>query len=136
MFSIRSATRNETVGPLVKKAREILADIKKGNISEEEVRTAKEYLVGGFPLGVATLNDIASRWLTGYRFGLGPEFLNGFIPRVSAVTREEVIAAARKHIDPWKLTIVVAGQGPAVEASLKSAGFARVKRITPRDLMN
>ena len=134
-FAISSATRNETAGTLIKKTREILEDIKSGNISEEEVVMAKEYLIGGFPLSVATLNDVASRWLNGYVFDLGPEYLNGLVPRIAGVTREQVIAAAKKHLDLAHLTVVVAGDPAPILTSLKASGFGRVKRVKPKALM-
>lgn len=134
-FAISSATRNETVGTLVKKTREILESIRSGDISEDEVKMAKEYLVGGFPLSVATLNDVASRWLSGYVFEMGPEYLNGYVPRISAVTREQVISAAKQHLDLGHMTVVVAGDPEPILGSLKAAGFTRVKRIKPQALM-
>jgi zinc protease len=134
-FTISSATRNEQVGELLKKTLEVLQDLAKGPIPDAEVNMAKEYLVGGFPLSVATLGTVASRWLSGYIYELGPDYLNEFVPRVSAVTPAQVQAAVRKHLRTQlkDLVIVVAGEPTTVHSSLKSAGFA-VKRATVENL--
>ncbi len=41
--------------------------------------------------------------------GYGPSYLDEFPDRVGRVTREEVNAAIRAHLDPTKLSIIVAG---------------------------
>jgi zinc protease len=123
-FSISAATRNEQAGELTRKALGVLEGLQKNPPSAEEVGVAKDYLIGGYPLGVATLGTVASRWLNGYLFHLGPDYLNEFVPKVSAVTRDQVVAAVRKHLKPHDLTIVVAGEPKTVRASLKKAGFA------------
>jgi zinc protease len=134
-FVIASATRNEQAGQMLKKTLEILRELKSGPIPGEEVKMAKDYLVGGYPLSVATLGAVASRWLAGYVFNLGPDYLNEFVPKVEAVTRDEVKAAVGKHFDLSRLVIVIAGDGKQVSKSLAEAGFANVKRATAKDLL-
>ena len=95
---------------------------------------AKEYLVGGFPLSTSTLGSVASRWLGGYIFELGPDYLNEFIPRVSKVSPADVIAAVTRNIDLDKLVIVVAGDAKEIEKSLRAAKFTDFKRVSARDL--
>jgi zinc protease len=134
-FSISSSTRNETVGQLVKKAVEILRELRQGPVPDDEIRMAKEYLVGGFPLSVSTVGAVASRWLGGYIFELGPGYLNEFVPKVTAVGRAEVEAAVRKDLALEGLLIVVAGEGKEIAKSLAAAGYTRIKRVSARDLM-
>ena len=122
-FTVASATRNETVGQLVHKTIEVLRDLKNGPIEPEEVTTAKEYLIGGFPLSTSTLSAIAARWLSGYVFDLGPTYLNEFVPKVSAVTADDVTRALGNDFDLDNATVVIAGDAkqivPAVTPVLK-----------------
>jgi len=96
---------------------------------------AKEYLIGGFPLSTSTLGAVASRWMGGYIFDLGPAYLNEFVPKVAQVTAPDVLAAVRKDFDLNRLVIVVAGDSKSIVSSLKEAGFKSYKKITPKDLM-
>lgn len=115
---IGSSTRNETVGMLVEKTFEVLKTLQKGPIPDEEVKQAKDYLIGGFPLSMSTLGAVASRWLAGRVFQLGPEYLNEYIPRVKAITAEQVLKAMRKHIHLKQPVVVIAGEKKAILKSL------------------
>ncbi|MDR3607996.1 MAG: pitrilysin family protein [Oligoflexia bacterium] len=123
-FGISSATRNEAVGQVVWKTIEVLKDLRAGDISEGEVQTAKDYLIGGFPLGTSTLGSVASRWVGGWLFGLGPDYLNEFVPKVSAVSVDAVRKAVAKTFHLGQMQIAVAGDGKAIEKSLKEAGIS------------
>ena len=134
-FTISSATRNETTGALIQKSIDVLKELKRGPIPKEEVQMAKEYLVGGFPLSNATLGAIASRWLAGYVFQLGPNYLNEFVPKVSAVTPEDVKSAVEKDFHLDQLVIVVAGDAKEIIKSLKEQDLGSFKLVQVRDLM-
>jgi zinc protease len=133
-LTIDSATRNKEVGQLIRKTLEVLADLKKGPLPAEEVTTAKDYLVGGFPLSVSTLGAVASRWLAGYVYDLGPGYLNEFVPRVSAVTPEQVLAAVGRDFRLDQMVISVAGDAREIGESLKEAKLP-VVRMDPKDLL-
>lgn len=133
-FTIATATRNETAGPLIRRTIDVLKGLRQGPVPADEVNVAKEYLVGGFPLSTATLGSVASRWLGGYVFDLGPDYLNEFIPKVSAISPAQVIGAVNRHIDPEKLLIVVAGDAKEIEKSLRAARFTDIRRVSARDL--
>ncbi|MGK5084989.1 pitrilysin family protein [Bdellovibrionota bacterium FG-1] len=135
IFTVSAATRNESVGQLIEKATELLRDLKKGPISGEEVQTAKEYLEGGFPLGAATLGAVASRWLAGYIYDLGPGYLNEFVPKIRAVTAEQVMAAVVKDLDLDSMVIAVAGDAPSIFKSLSESKKKTVIRIQAKDLL-
>lgn len=133
-FTISSATRNEAVGQLVKKSIEVVREMKRGPIPAAETQMAKEYLVGGFPLSTSTLGAVAARWLGGYIFELGPDYLNEFVPKVEKVSSADISAALGKYFDLDQLVIVVAGDAPAIEKSLAAAGFHQVRRFSEKDL--
>lgn len=133
-FIISSATRNESVGQLIKKSIEVMKDLKAGPIQAEEVQMAKEYLVGGFPLGTSTLGAVAMRWLAGQILELGPGYLNEYIPRVQKVTPVDVIQAVNKNFKLDQLVIVVAGESKEIEKSLNAAKLRPVRKVAPEKL--
>lgn len=135
VFTIGSATRNETVGQLIKKTQEILRDLKKGPIPGDEVQMAKDYLIGGFPLSVSTLGSVASRWLGGYVFDLGPGYLNEFVPKVTETKPEQVLSAVGKHFPLERLRIVVAGNAAEIKKSLAAHGLTSYRVLTANDLL-
>lgn len=132
-FGISSSTRNEATGQLIQKTLEILKKLKDEPIPQEEIQMAKEYLVGGYPLSVSTLGSVAARWLSGYVYDLGPDYLNEFVPKVNAVTQTEVQNAVKKHFDLNHLVMVVAGDGAEMTKSLSQSKI-RYFKVPAKDL--
>jgi predicted Zn-dependent peptidase len=59
--------------------------------------------------------------------GLPKDFLQQLRTRVIALTKDEILAAAKKHFNPERLTIVAVGAGEALTKLL--SGFGEVKEI-------
>jgi zinc protease len=134
-FAISSATATRNTGRLIEETIHQLRLMKAADILKEEVDTAKDYLIGGFPLGVSTLSAIANRWMTGYSLQLGPEYLNEFMPKIASVSRENVVQAIDEAFQLDQLVVVVAGDAKAIEKSLKEKGFKRIRRIPAKTLL-
>jgi len=130
---ISSATQSANTGKLIVKTREILNELKSTPVPEAELKMAKEYLTGGFPIGMSTLGAVASRWLAGYVFHLGPEYLNEYLPRVGEVTVNQVMKAVKEDFNTRGLLTVVAGDAKQIEKTLRAEGIP-FKRVTERDL--
>lgn len=134
-LTIGSATMTPNVGQLIQETMKTLKSLKAGQVTADEVLTAKEYMLGGYPLSVSTLGAVATRWLGGYIYDLGPDYLNEFIPSVQAVNREGVIAAIREAFNLDRMIIVVAGDAKEIIPALKKAGFKNVKQVSSEGLM-
>ena len=55
---------------------------------------------------------------------IGPDHFEQFVPRLNAVTLDEVAAAAARHVRPDRLTAVVVGDPATVEPQLTAQGLA------------
>lgn len=77
--------------------------------SEEELAAAKRNLTGGFPLRIDSNRKIADYLVVIGFYQLPLDYLDKFIPSVQAVTREQIMAAFRRRIDPTRLVSVVVG---------------------------
>jgi len=75
----------------------------------EEVEDAKKYLLGSLPFRFTTLSAVAGQLLAADRYGLGFDFLEKYKKEVSAVNPADVLAVAKKYLDPKTLTIVAVG---------------------------
>lgn len=133
-MAISAATHNPQVGELIRQTRQQLREMARKGITAEELETSKSYLTGSFPLSIATLSSLASRWVGAYLFGLGEDYLGGVVDRINAVSLSEVNRVAREWLKPegwW----VVSGDVDAVEGPLRAAGFSSIKRVKPADLL-
>lgn len=128
VFTIASSTRNDSVGQLITKTQDILRDLRT-NVSQEEFTMAKNYLIGGFPLAMSTLGGVAARWLSGYAYDRGPNYLNEYVSKIEAVTREQVLDAIKRNWDVNRLQVVIAGDGNEVLKNLPPDLKKKIKRL-------
>jgi zinc protease len=96
-------------------------------VTDSELAEAKEAYVNSFVFSFASSSAIVGR-LIGLEYdGLPKDFLQQLRTRVVALTKEEILAAAKKHFNPERLTIVAVGSGEALPKLM--SGFGEVVEI-------
>ena len=85
-----------------------LERIRSERVSEQELRNARNYLIGVLPLALETHDGVAATLLAIEEFGLGLDYLDRYPDIIGGVTREQVLEAARQHLDPQRLAIGIA----------------------------
>ena len=106
-FQIVLQTKNSSAGEAIAKVKEVLNDLLTKGPTEQEVEDAKRYLTGSFPLRIDTNSEIASYLGFAAFHRLGTDYLVRFPEMIEKVSRDEMMAAARKHIHPNDLLVVV-----------------------------
>ena len=77
--------------------------------SIDEVENAKKYLLGSFAFKFATNAEMADELVEAEQHNLGRDYPAQFRKAVLAVTPEDVLAVAKKHLRADQLTLVAAG---------------------------
>ena len=96
-------------------------------VTDSELAEAKEAYVNSFVFSFASSSAIVGRLVELEYDGLPKDFLQQLRARVIALTKEDILAAAKKHFNPDRLTIVAVGAGEALPKLL--SGFGDVKEI-------
>jgi zinc protease len=96
-------------------------------VTDTELAEAKEAYVNSFVFSFASSSAIVGRLMTLEYDGLPKDFLQQLRARVIALTKEDILAAAKKHFHPERLTILAVGSGEALPKLL--SGFGEVKEI-------
>ena len=96
-------------------------------VTDSELAEAKEAYVNSFVFSFASSSAIVGRLMELEYDGLPKDFLQQLRARVVALTKEEILAAAKKHFNPERLTILAIGSGEALPKLL--SGFGEVKEI-------
>lgn len=96
--------------------RQVMADIKAKGITAEELKNAKDYLNGSFPLELDGSRKLAGLLNSMQYFGLPPEFLQQRAQLIEQVTLEQANAVAAKLLQPDQLVITIVGN-PALETT-------------------
>lgn len=125
--SASADVRNEVTGAALEEFQSELARIGSEPVPAQELEDNKRYVAGGYLLSnqmqAAVAQSLASNWLV----GLPAEFLGEYVPKVRAVDAAQVQAMGRKYYDPSQLSIIVVGDGKAIDAQLKDYGTFETK---------
>jgi zinc protease len=129
-FSARAAVNTEVTVPSIREFLFELERIREAPPTDAELRAARNYLVGVFPLRFETPGPVAG-WLGGLFIHDLPDdepFL--YRSAIEAVTAEDVLRAAREHVHPERCAIVLVGDHDKFGGDLEAAGFASVDVVT------
>ncbi|HEY0802420.1 MAG TPA: pitrilysin family protein [Steroidobacteraceae bacterium] len=92
--------------------RELLKWWKEG-VTEQELAARKQGVVGSYLVGLSTTLGLAETILVNTQRGYDLSWLDGYPKAVKALTREQVNAAIKAHINPGAMVLVEAGGVPA-----------------------
>jgi zinc protease len=97
-------------------------------VTDAELEEAKEAYVNSFVFSFSSPSAIVSRLMELEYDGLPKDFLQQLRDRVVKLKKEDILAAAKKHWHPDRLTILAVGAGNALPRLL--SGFGELKEIT------
>ena len=103
------ATENGRVAESIALIRQEWQRMRAEGPTEDELRDAKTYLTGSFPLGLDSTRRIAGLLVRMQLDGLGIDYLDRRAALISAVTLDQARAVAGRLYDPARLSFAVVG---------------------------
>ena len=128
-FSARAAVNTDATVPALVDLLAELRRIREVAPTDAEMRAARDYLVGVFPLRFETPGPIVGALGGIVTFGLPDDELDRYRPAIDAVTAADVLEAARAHLHLERLAVIVVGDADAVGADLEKAGIGEVEVV-------
>ncbi|MFQ5540499.1 MAG: M16 family metallopeptidase, partial [Candidatus Binatia bacterium] len=117
-FRVSMQTKNKSAQEAIRIVKEEIRRIREQGATEKELKEAKDYLIGSFPLRLDTNRRVA-RFLARTEFyDLGLDYPDRFPELIRQVSREDIVRVARTYLHPEKLIIVIV-------ANLEKAGFGK-----------
>jgi zinc protease len=111
---------------------EILKEVntmRDSDVTDAELARAKDQIVKSFPARFATRANVAAQLAELAVFGLPDSYVTDYTRKIAAVTKDDVRRAARKYLDPSRLSIVVVGDRKSLREPL-----AKLATVEVRDL--
>jgi len=104
------STENSRVSESLAVIRAEWARMRDGGVTDEELKDAKTYLTGSFPLRFTSTASIA-RMLVGMQYNdLGIDYIDRRSVYFESVTLDDISRVAAELLDPDSLTVVIVGQ--------------------------
>jgi zinc protease len=122
LFEISGSTRGVGAVDVIKVIQGEIERIRTTEVTEEELRDAREGLLNATVFAFDTKAKLITRSVTLDYFGYPKDYVQQYQKALQAVTRADVLRVAKQHIAPAKLTIVVAVNPQMLGEPLSSLG--------------
>lgn len=128
-FTARAAVNTDATAPALADLVAELRRMRDAAPSDAELRAARDYLVGVFPLRFETPGPVVAAVTGIVTYELPDDELERYRPAIEAVTADDVLAAARAHLDLERLGIVLVGDADAVAADVEALGLGDLEVV-------
>jgi zinc protease len=126
-FVVSTAVQSEVTAPALMEIFAEIDRIRAERISDEELSLARDYLDGVFPIRYETTTAIASALANLVIYGLSADYYDTYRQRVTRVTTDDVLEAARQHLHPEQLQTVIVGDAGAIKDSVAALRFGELQ---------
>ena len=120
-FEIAGSTKSVSTVDTLKAVDEELTRIRSTEVSDAELRLAKETALNSFVFAFDTKAKTLGRLITYEYYGYPKDFIDQYQKALAAVTKADVLRVAKQYIKPAELTIVAVGK-PIELQSLATLG--------------
>jgi zinc protease len=118
-FSLHASVHTAATAEAVQDALAELAGIRAARpVTAPELALAKASLTKGYPRNFETAGQVARAVAQLALYGLPDTYFQEFVPKVNAVTGDDVSRVAAEYLDPARLTTLVVGDHSAIADSL------------------
>ena len=118
-FETNAEVRTPVTGDSLKEFFYELNRVRNERATEKELKDAKSYLTGVFPLRAETQEGLTNLLVAQQLYDLPADYLQTYRDKVSAVTLEDVERVAKKYISPDKIAIVIVGDAGEILPQIK-----------------
>ena len=109
-FALHASVQSDATADAVREVLSELSDIRGPRpVTPEELELGRAPLTRGYPRGFETGEQIARAIAQIALYDLDDDYFTTFVPKVMALTPDDLTRAAAAHIDPERLTTVIVG---------------------------
>jgi zinc protease len=131
-FVLQTSVGTEVTAAAIREAIKELDDIRNARpASEEELALARASVTRGYPRGFETAQQVARGVTSLALHNLPDTYFEEFVPRVEAVTREEVARVALQYLDPARMLTLAVGDFDRIAPSLASLNLGEPVVLSP-----
>jgi len=123
-------TKTQTTVQAIELMLEEMKKITEEPVTDEELKKAKDQILNTFVFQYDSKKKIVNRIKTLAYFGYPQDFDEQYKNKIESVTKEDILAAAKKHLKPEKVKILVLGNQEEFDKPLSTLGDVKVIDIS------
>ncbi|MFH1026511.1 MAG: pitrilysin family protein [Pseudomonadota bacterium] len=124
-FIAETETKAESTIKTIGLIKEIITRMTREPVSDQELKTAREFMINSFMFGFTSPAIIVSQRARLEYYGYPDNYLDKYRDNIAKVTKEDVLNAARKYLKPEMFKLVVVGDSSKFDGALSSLGDVR-----------
>ncbi len=113
-FEATAEVRTAVTGDSLKEFFLELQRIRDDKVADTELEDAKNFLTGVFPIRAETQEGLTNLIVNQHLYGLPADYLQTYRDHIDAVTVDDVLRVAQKHVRPDEVAIVIVGDAADV----------------------
>jgi len=125
-FVVSTSVHTPATGAAVGACLAEIRRIRREPVPDEELERARRYVAYRLPQRFESVRDLASRYGEQVLYDLPVDVYDRYVERVLEVGPDDVREAARRHLDPDDLSVVVVGDRDRIEDELRALDLAPV----------
>jgi len=133
-FYSTTDTRTPKTGEAVNLLLEQIQKFRATEVPAGELKDAKSYIIGSFPLSIEVPSDLANRLTTVFLYDLGDNYLKTFRDRLADVSAADVLRVAKDKISADNSAVVLVGKADEFKGQIESLGKTEIIPIDKLDL--
>lgn len=114
VLGVSTSTKNESAREMLDIINDEFKRMKSEPISDAELTTAKEYLIGSLPLQFTTSNAVAGTVMDMLADGLPVDYLDRRVAEIRDITKEDVMRVSKDLLEPENFITVLVGNPESI----------------------
>ncbi|MDH4300830.1 MAG: insulinase family protein [Nitrospira sp.] len=131
VWMMRAETKMTSTQEVIERFVANMERMREEPVTDAELAEAKEAYVNSFVFSFASPSAIVSRLIELEYDGLPKDFLQQLRAQVIKLTKEDVLAVAKKHLHSDRLRIIAVGSGDALTKALSTFGDVKEIKLSP-----
>ncbi len=131
-FSVSTAVQSTVTDAAAREVMTEITRLRESEVTESELSLATNYLDGVFPIRYETTSAIATALANLVIYGLRDDYYDRYRANIRAQTASDILRAARAHLHPDRLQLVVVGDPERVRIPLEQLGVGPVTTYDDR----
>ena len=124
-FIAETETKAESTAKAISLMRELITTMTREEVSDQELKSAREYIINSFMFGFTTPAAVAIQRARLEYYGYPADYLETYRDGIARVTKRDVLSAARTYLKPEAFKIVVIGDAKRFDQPLATFGAVR-----------
>jgi zinc protease len=128
---VQTQSTKESITEIIKELRELAGE---RPLTAEELADAKDNIVKGYPQQFQTLPSIAGLMSELVLYDLADDYWTKSMSEITAVTIDMTTKAAKQHLHPDALMVVVVGDRQKIEPKIRELNLGQIEIFDPATL--